>query len=243
MTYGACSAGGRRAAWCRRTAPAAQGSCGCRRGWAYTGCQESVEPRPSWQPGLSRPAGRQPRRLDAPSCSVIWLDSDRKVALFMASLPTVRRMFTTSLARICRRGGPRRGAGLPHCSDLYHGCRLQHQVAAAACCPVSSRPSPNPATPTTLHDTMSLRLAASLISFSAFFCSRCTSAGSSGSRAVGGGSAQERWLKAQIEIAWRLQALALLLTHHLPLHTAYFGADLPLPLSDQLLRVFLLLEQ
>ena len=40
-------------------------------------------------------------RNAAPSCSVIWLDSAMKVALFTASLATVLRMVTISLAMIC----------------------------------------------------------------------------------------------------------------------------------------------
>ena len=87
---------------------------------------------------LGRSAGRRPALggARAPSCSVIWLDSERKVALFMASLATVRRMLTTSLAMICGVGGVgERSSGMAGCRG---GSRTRGHAAGHRCLPVGS---------------------------------------------------------------------------------------------------------
>lgn len=122
--------------------------------------------------------------------------------------------------------------------------------------------------PRTLADTRSLRLAASFMSFSAFFCSRCTSAGGhsgaaeSRSNAGGwrrrGGWPWDSWsgvaavptTQGSMQCKW--QAPAALgaptagalpaRTHHLALHAPYFGSDHALALAHHLPRLLLLPE-
>lgn len=120
-----------------------------------------------------QPANTEPHS-GAPSCSVIWFDSAMKVALFIASLVTVLRMVTISLAMICRQHSRGRlGREAEGAAALQLTAALPCG-ASTTCARVGRRQAAAPLL--TLADTRSLRLAASLTSFSAFFCSRCTSA-------------------------------------------------------------------